>query len=1285
MHVSSKTRKEIKRKGAKALAVFLAFVLAAQSVNLPAVVAVANTAATDALAQVTDTPATGTEATGEQSATPTDQTAPAADATAPTEEPAAPVADETPVDQPADQTASTGTDAATGTDQAAPANPADNAAAGAPTDGSTPATPAADTTATVSLSLTQSTLTVGENTYTPDNKTFDTPANQELKFTVAPADGFAVSAVKQQTADGTETNLTANEVGEYTVAAADVADGLKLTVETAEVPAEPAEDPAEDPAAPVEDQPADNATTDETTDGDSESVEEEDAISTVDNIVEAVENGIGSVFSLDSENQQIEVALKSVGGEDFGFKTISLGDLAVAGATVAPEGYEYAYARVNNTDVKSVHYDAATSQFYVVADEGQLAGIAIEDTKQIVLYYTEYVPSYEIAYEVYVNDGPTPLPDESVAVDLLGNTTVKDGGVLEFSLAVREGYSLTQINPTSGQIKDGGSDGVYHVEGITENTTIKVYLEKQLHYNFTMVGSSNTQLELNGVTYNTSNKGSAGGWAANDVETTGYDVGQHLEFTLRGSSEHSQNDKALNKLVISIGSHENMGISIPFNEGDTATTNIDGFEITVNYTNHSNQGAYSNDYKVTVSREDGSDVVGDVELTTNFKDSTTSEIWGNNLVGVEWPQTVNNGTIGSSDQALDPVEHLHREINARSDTDVLFNILDGYTFQSGDQVTVTINGVEKTYTAYSIDSYQGQSGLSNGQLSQIKNDYDFWFRVPAEDLHSGRYGNDIRVNIVAKLETKTYGVQFTYDDGTGSVITDNNLSLGDNFFVSDGKDSFPAKEGYVFSGWQLGETIYNPGAIVSITDKTASLAQEGADGVYYFTFTPAWEDVEMADTALYTVNVFFANEAGAYSDNATAYFSESGVRGEEAFILTAELNERLAERAESSNLPENWDTAYVIDYSKSTPGLAVLVQADGTSVINIYFQQKATVTFEPGNHAANDEEATSVEVAKNSTVPVGQIPDYQAAENYEFIGWSSDDGETVLTDEQVAQQKITDNITFIAQWRQKIYDGDPITIQVVKDGQQISADGVITVGNWKDGTQGFDAKLEGNVYKVTYVYDNLNCADIELGVIVPTGYDVSVESDDMDVEPGVVDGTEKSCVISGSGASWTLDNVPPKSDATYTVHYVLDGTGTKLAEDKVETGKTFGEAYTENAVSIDGYRLADGEQSSKQVTAGYDDSDPRTNEVTFRYVADGDQRVTVTYSANNGTVDPASSSIREADADGLQAPNAEANEGYEFDACRRGPGGRGRQGRAEPRRGRPVRGHHPHRQLRAHY
>lgn len=272
MHVSSKTRKEIKRKGAKALAVFLAFVLTFQSVNLPAVVAVANTAATDAPAQVTDTPATGTEATGEQPATPTDQTAPAADAPAPTEEPATPVADETPVDQTAvdqtaDQTASTGTDAAAGTDQAAPANPADNAAAGAPTDGSAPATPAADTTATVSLSLTQSTLTVGENTYTPDNKTFDTPANQELKFTVAPADGFAVSAVKQQTASGVETNLTANEAGEYTVAATDVADGLKLTVETAEVPAEPVEDPAEDPTAPAEDQPADSATTDEGTDG----------------------------------------------------------------------------------------------------------------------------------------------------------------------------------------------------------------------------------------------------------------------------------------------------------------------------------------------------------------------------------------------------------------------------------------------------------------------------------------------------------------------------------------------------------------------------------------------------------------------------------------------------------------------------------------------------------------------------------------------------------------------------------------------------------------------------------------------------------------------------------------------------------------------------------------------------------------------------------------------------------------------------------------------------------
>ena len=123
----------------------------------------------------------------------------------------------------------------------------------------------------------------------------------------------------------------------------------------------------------------------------------------------------------------------------------------------------------------------------------------------------------------------------------------------------------------------------------------------------------------------------------------------------------------------------------------------------------------------------------------------------------------------------------------------------------------------------------------------------------------------------------------------------------------------------------------------------------------------------------------------------------------------------------------------------------------------------------------------------------------------------------------------------------------------------------------------------------------------------------------------------------------------PKADASYTVHYVLDGTETKLIDDKVVEGVEFDKQFTETAATIDGYRLADDETSPKTVTAGYEN-----NEITFRYVADEAQTVTVSYQAVNGTVDPESNTIREADASGLTAVDATADTGYQFDAWYKG-------------------------------
>lgn len=64
-------------------------------------------------------------------------------------------------------------------------------------------------------------------------------------------------------------------------------------------------------------------------------------------------------------------------------------------------------------------------------------------------------------------------------------------------------------------------------------------------------------------------------------------------------------------------------------------------------------------------------------------------------------------------------------------------------------------------------------------------------------------------------------------------------------------------------------------------------------------------------------------------------------------------------------------------------------------------------------------------------------------------------------------------------------------------------------------------------------------------------------------------------------ATWTA-----RTDASYTVHYYLKGTSSvKVAEDKVVSGRTFGEAYQESAPKIDGYAVSGSDSQTVTVDA----------------------------------------------------------------------------------------------------
>ena len=118
-----------------------------------------------------------------------------------------------------------------------------------------------DTTVTLNVEVSAATLkysaqdgTEKSVTSETDPKSVDVSNTLDFTFTVAPDDGQKVSSVAYAGAE-----LTANDSGEYTIAAADLTDGEKIVVTTEAVPTE---EPAED-AIPVESEEATESTGDE--------------------------------------------------------------------------------------------------------------------------------------------------------------------------------------------------------------------------------------------------------------------------------------------------------------------------------------------------------------------------------------------------------------------------------------------------------------------------------------------------------------------------------------------------------------------------------------------------------------------------------------------------------------------------------------------------------------------------------------------------------------------------------------------------------------------------------------------------------------------------------------------------------------------------------------------------------------------------------------------------------------------------------------------------------------
>lgn len=214
-----------------------------------------------------------------------------------------------------------------------------------------------------------------------------------------------------------------------------------------------------------------------------------------------------------------------------------------------------------------------------------------------------------------------------------------------------------------------------------------------------------------------------------------------------------------------------------------------------------------------------------------------------------------------------------------------------------------------------------------------------------------------------------------------------------------------------------------------------------------------------------------------------------------------------------------------------------IVKKDETLVLKLYYdrnQYNVTYEYEVGTipEGAKDQLPDAAKYKQGATVTVENEP---VVTGYQFSGWrvqKPSSGVTIIDGEFTMPNE---SVTLVGSWERIIYNGETITIEVIKDGVRVPAGDYFTPENYKGGTEGFQYRLDGLQYKVDFTYDNLNCADIYLPLETPGGYTVQIASNDYGPTIGVLDDVQRPLKIDEDENGWILDNVPGGATVTVTL------------------------------------------------------------------------------------------------------------------------------------------------------
>ncbi|MGN0055424.1 MAG: MBG domain-containing protein [Atopobiaceae bacterium] len=696
-----------------------------------------------------------------------------------------------------------------------------------------------------------------------------TPAKAvTVSFSAAGVTGDSVTLCQQMSATGTPTRLSAVSGGAATAQVKDFPSIYAIVGQTAKPAPAPAADDssqssdeqmtpttddspadaassdassqdqsgdAQQPAASTDDSGSQDAASDQTDsqaqDQPSDQADDQTAEQTDDSTSTSSESQQGaaallaSINSLLSANTTAAATSATVTFVNDNDGTTTTGTLAAgniaknaAASDKIPAGYAFDHASIYNTDVVSFSI-ASDGTLLAVTRDGSIAQIAASKATDLQVHYRG---SYAITY-AYTIDG-----NEATAADagsLVGPSGVTPNGTANITFTPSTGLSVDSVTASNGTIASSGNG--YTLSGVNGATTVTVNLSSQ--HTLTFANSSNTYLTYGRTTLNSKNGGSLS-----------YTTGSSVSFQLDRYDQWSDNAKVLNKLTITLASGEVMA-NIPPTNGTATTTLSDGTTITVTRSGSSSAPSY----KVTITAASGKNVYGNISVSTNYKDQATSEVWVNQLVGVDYV-TSDYGTANHVDgNKLYPGIFDFYVRNTRYSSTFTFTVNDGYTL-SDSGVTITArdqNGNLLTDTS-------GHSWLTRNSNGS----YTITIGADAR----GWQPKDIRISIVATPDaTTTYTT--SYDDAAAS----GSYNYNGSFTIPE---CTTTKQGQHFTGWVLeGDTsgkVYKPGDTFTIDSSNVAYATNGN-----FHFVSQWTQNGKANV---TVNVELHNADGTTTQAGSA-------------------------------------------------------------------------------------------------------------------------------------------------------------------------------------------------------------------------------------------------------------------------------------------------------------------------------------------------------------------------------------------------------------------------------